>query len=106
MGSPDTMLTLNRSEISIQEKFITRKNNYTETLKMRILKRYVYSNYIRYTCMDKHRNQIEVIQSKLNTELLDAIFFSYNSTTEIYTNNPNFEEDVNKADAIAKMFNN
>lgn len=105
-GSPNIILSPNRSEILIQEKFITIKSNNTETLKMRILKRYVHSNYIRYTCMDGHRNQIEVMQSKLNSELLDAIFFSYNFTTEIYTNNPNFEEDLNKADAIVNIFNN
>ena len=55
--------------------------------------------------MDGHRNQIEVVRSKLNSELLDAIMFSYNFTIEIYTNNPNFEEDINKTDAFLNLFN-
>ena len=105
MGSPDIMLSPNLSTISIQEKFITIKSSYSEPVRMRILNRYIHPNYIRYTCMDGHRNQIEVVRSKLNSELLDAIMFSYNFTIEIYTNNPNFEEDINKTDAFLNLFN-
>lgn len=105
MGSPDIMLSPNLSTISIQEKFITIKSSYSEPVRMSILNRYIHPNYIRYTCMDGHRNQIEVVRSKLNSELLDAIMFSYNFTIEIYTNNPNFEEDINKTDAFLNLFN-
>lgn len=105
MGSPDIMLSPNLSTISIQEKFITIKSSYSEPVKMRVLNRYIHPNYIRYTCMDGHRNQIDVVRSRLNSELLDATVFSYSFATEIYTNNPNLEKDINKADAIINIFN-
>lgn len=105
MESPNIMLSPNLTTISIQEKFITIKSSYSESVKMRILSRYSHPNYIKYTCMDGHRNQIEVVQSKLNSELLDAIVFLYNFTTEIYTNNPNFEKDINKANVLVNFFN-
>ncbi len=105
MGSPDIMLNPDLTTISIQEKFITIKSRYSEPVKMRVLSRYTHPHYIRYTCMDGHRNQIEVVQSKLDSELLDAMVFFYNFTTEIYTNNPNFEKDVTKTNALMNFFN-
>ena len=95
-----------RSTISIQNKFITiedpSKSRSKE--KVRILRTNVSSDYIQYICMDGLRNQLEILRPRYSTDILDAILISYDGTTEIYTNNPNYEEDLKSANILMDFF--
>ena len=98
MGSPHLLIGPNRSTISIQKKFITiedqSKNRSKE--KVRILRTNVSPDYIQYICMDGLRNQLEILRPRQSSGMWDAILVSYYETTDIYTNNPNYEEDLKK----------
>ena len=97
MGSSQLLLMPNKSTISIQNKFITIEDQSKGKEKVRILRTNVSPDYIQYICMDGLRNQLEILRPRQSTGMWDAILVSYYETTDVYTNNPNYEEDLKTA---------
>ena len=104
LGSSGIGLIFNQSEISIKEKFITIKRENAPYVKMRILDRLINPYCIKYICMDGYRNKRIVIRYKYNrisdSKFLDEICVQDDYTIEIYTNNPNLENDIKNAETI------
>lgn len=92
------------TSFSIQNKFITINTPFAEPIKMRILKNDVHSKANVYTCMDGHRNQHIIIRSKMNDVRLDAIMIAHAGFYEIYSNNQNFKEDLDKVYSLYNLF--
>lgn len=92
------------TSFSIQNKFITINTPFAEPIKMRILKNDVHSKANVYTRMDGHRNQHIIIRSKMNDVRLDAIMIAHTGFYEIYSNNQNFKEDLDKVYSLYNLF--
>lgn len=94
-----------RTLFTFQNKFITiYSDRYMEPLKVRILKKESGQRYIIYTCMDGYRNRLIIFRSIMNSTILDCIFIRRPDRYEIYSDNPNIYNDIDKVYGVMNAF--
>ena len=104
-NNSDLKMKKSRTLFAFQNKFITIYSDaYIEPLKVRILKKELGPRYIIYTCMDGYRNRLIIFRSKMNSTILDCIFIRRPGVYEIYSDNPNLYDDIDKVYAIINTF--